>query len=71
MKMIQERLEEENNIFTIWFDAWKYERESNLTIIPLLRSIYIKLENIEMSQTITKKIYRQIISIILKILLLI
>jgi hypothetical protein len=29
----------------MWFNAWKYEREESLSIIPLIRTIEIELQN--------------------------
>jgi KAP family P-loop domain len=42
----------ENNILTVWFDAWKYEREKYLAIIPFIRTIEIEIEKklIELNQ---------------------
>jgi len=40
MKMIKQKLDEDNSsdkILTVWFDAWRYEREKYLAIIPFLR----------------------------------
>jgi hypothetical protein len=46
MKMIKEELDNDpDKILTVWFDAWRYEREKNLAVIPLLRQIRIALEN--------------------------
>jgi uncharacterized protein YjbI with pentapeptide repeats len=49
MKMIKNELEKDENtsnkILTVWFDAWRYEREKNLAVIPFLRQIRIELEN--------------------------
>ena len=47
MKMIKQKLDEDNNrdkILTVWFDAWRYEREKYLAIIPFLRLIRIALD---------------------------
>jgi hypothetical protein len=29
----------------MWFNAWKYEREESQSIIPLIRTIEIELQN--------------------------
>src|SRR5688572_17008868 len=46
MRMIEKQLEEDSEkILTVWFDAWRYEREKYLAIIPFLRQVRIALEN--------------------------
>ena len=47
MKMIQKSLKDNNrdNILVVWFDAWKYEKEKYLAIVPFIRTIKIALEN--------------------------
>jgi hypothetical protein len=60
MKMIRNELDQgkkmmpdivhENKILTVWFDAWKYEREEHLAVIPFLRTIRIALQESENSK---------------------
>ena len=45
MRMIQKNLLKNDDLLLIWFNAWKYEREESLAIIPLIRTIEIELEN--------------------------
>jgi uncharacterized protein YjbI with pentapeptide repeats len=47
MKMIKQELDDKDSdkILTVWFDAWRYEREKYLAVIPFLRQIRIALEN--------------------------
>jgi uncharacterized protein YjbI with pentapeptide repeats len=47
MKMIQNYLDEnyKDDILTIWFDAWRYEYEKYLAIIPLVRTIKVRIDN--------------------------
>ena len=35
----------ERDILTVWFNAWKYEKETYLAVIPFLRTIKITLDN--------------------------
>jgi hypothetical protein len=35
---------EDNNIITIWFDAWRYENEEFSALVPLVRTIILHLE---------------------------
>ena len=46
MKLIQNELKQQDKdrILTVWFDAWRYEREKNLAVIPFLRQVRIALE---------------------------
>jgi tetratricopeptide (TPR) repeat protein/GTPase SAR1 family protein len=45
MKMIKDKLLNKDNILTVWFDSWKYEKEKYLAIVPLVRTIEIELED--------------------------
>jgi len=45
MKMIQEELDKNEKILTVWFDAWRYEKEEYLAVMPFLRTTKIALEN--------------------------
>src|SRR5215212_4994385 len=45
MRMIEKELNRDNEkILTVWFDAWRYEREKNLAVIPFLRQVRVALE---------------------------
>jgi predicted KAP-like P-loop ATPase len=41
MNLIKKELDElhDESIITVWFDAWRYEREEHFAIIPLLKTI--------------------------------
>ena len=41
----------ERNILTVWFNAWKYENEKYLAVVPFLRTIKITLDNEKDSKT--------------------
>jgi predicted KAP-like P-loop ATPase len=46
MKMIKEELDKDKDkMLTVWFDAWRYEREKHVAVIPFLRQIRIALDN--------------------------
>ena len=46
MKMIENDItQEKKEVLTVWFEPWKYENEKYFTIVPLLRTIRIALEN--------------------------
>jgi hypothetical protein len=38
-------------IITVWFDAWKYEREEFLAVIPFLRTVKLALDASEKFKT--------------------
>ena len=36
MSMIKSKFDKNDKIVTVWFDAWRYERENDLAVIPIL-----------------------------------
>jgi predicted KAP-like P-loop ATPase len=44
MRMIEKKIDTEQNIVTVWFDAWKYEREKYSSLIPFIRTIRFALD---------------------------
>jgi predicted KAP-like P-loop ATPase len=48
MQMLKEELDKNysNNLETIWFDSWRYEKEKYSAMIPLLRTIILTLQNV-------------------------
>jgi hypothetical protein len=47
MQMMQNELDRNyfDNVQTVWFDAWRYEREEYSAMIPLLRTIILSLKD--------------------------
>jgi len=46
MKSIEKKFERnEENIITVWFDAWKYENEKQFALIPLLKVINYSIKD--------------------------
>ena len=44
MRMIEQEFDSEHDkekILTVWFYAWRYEKEKYLAVIPLLRQVRI------------------------------
>lgn len=39
MNLIQEKLRRDGEILTVWFNAWRYEREDHFALIALLKTI--------------------------------
>ena len=50
MSMIRNKLENDKKIITVWFDAWRYEKEQNLAVIPFLRTLKLTLDKVENSK---------------------
>jgi KAP family P-loop domain/Pentapeptide repeats (8 copies) len=44
MRMTKKILDDNKKVITVWFDAWRYEREENLAVIPFLRTIKLTLD---------------------------
>jgi predicted KAP-like P-loop ATPase len=41
MKMIEENLDKTNTL-TVWFEAWRYDRDTHFALLPFLRQLRIK-----------------------------
>ena len=50
MRMIKNKLDKNDKIVTIWFEAWRYERENNLAVIPFLRTFKLRLDEVIVSK---------------------
>jgi predicted KAP-like P-loop ATPase len=60
MQTMLEKLEvKENGVITVWFNAWRCERERNLAIIPLLEALMGEIKDKDLRKTI-KKILKSI-----------
>jgi hypothetical protein len=55
MRMIQDHLAKENNVVTVWFNAWRYEKEEH-PIVPLVATIVREMER---NQTTLRKLKDQ------------
>jgi len=42
--MTKKILDDNEKVITVWFDAWRYEREENLAVIRFLRTIKLTLD---------------------------
>gem|GEM_PF-305167 len=66
MQLIKNELKQNysNNVETVWFDSWRYEREKYSAMVPLLRTIILtindKLEKVSNSAAQDKK--KQVLS---------
>jgi predicted KAP-like P-loop ATPase len=39
MKMVENKLKQNEDVLTVWFNAWRYEREDQFAIIALLKTV--------------------------------
>jgi len=47
MQLIKNELKQNysNNVETVWFDSWRYEREKYSAMVPLLRTIILTIND--------------------------
>lgn len=50
MTMIERKIGNRDDILVVWFNAWKYEKEKHLAVLPFIRTVEIELENKLMQQ---------------------
>jgi hypothetical protein len=60
MRKIESELRSETSITAIWFNAWRYEREEQFTLIPLLKKIVYSLPDTHEFDGLRKAIKRGI-----------
>jgi len=51
MEIVKKNLDSDKKIVTVWFDAWRCEKEEYLAVIPFLRTIKLRLDEIEQSKS--------------------
>jgi predicted KAP-like P-loop ATPase len=51
MSMTRQILDDNDKIVTVWFDAWRYEREEYLAVIPFLRTVKLSIDAVQKSKT--------------------
>jgi predicted KAP-like P-loop ATPase len=39
MRLIKKKIANDNNILTVWFNAWRYEREDQFALVALMKTI--------------------------------
>jgi KAP family P-loop domain len=52
MKLIEQEFSKEDDIVTVWFNAWRYEREEQFAVIALMKTIAFKM--------VTHKYYKRL-----------
>ncbi|RMF32503.1 MAG: hypothetical protein D6752_00045, partial [Candidatus Nitrosothermus koennekii] len=70
LKSLANELDKDESIITVFFNAWRYEREEEYAIIPLLKSMYFaidsnssKFKDVDKVQRL-KEIFRRVIDTI-------
>ncbi len=58
MQDIKNRLAKEKDILTVWFNAWRYERENQYAIVSLLKTIAYEMDK--------NSVYKDVKQVILK-----
>jgi predicted KAP-like P-loop ATPase len=56
MRLIEEKIADQNGIEPVWFNAWRYEREEQFAIIPLLKTIAFALPNEKQFESLKQKL---------------
>ena len=44
MKVLEGKLRDDDNLMTVWFNAWRYEREDQFAVVALLKTIAYAME---------------------------
>jgi len=60
MRQIESKLKTEKSITTVWFNAWRYEREEQFALIPLLKKIAYSLPDKKEYEGLRKSIKKGI-----------
>lgn len=57
MQMIKDEIDGNysDNVQTVWFDAWRFEKEQHSAMVPLLRTIILTLKNTKMNSKDSEK----------------
>jgi hypothetical protein len=58
MRLVQKRLQNQENILTVWFNAWRYEREDQFALIALMKTIAYAMGGLPQYQEIKKILLR-------------
>ncbi len=58
LKMVEKNLQDEENIVTVWFNAWQYEREDHI-IFPFIATIHASIEEKINNNEKLKKIWTE------------
>src|SRR5262249_27235089 len=66
MNSISDKLENDNNSIPVRFETWRYEREEQFALIPLLKTIAFALPEEKQFQPLKQKLKRGAINLLKK-----
>ena len=58
MKHVEIKLKQQHDILTVWFNAWRYEREEQFAVIALLKTIAYEMDKHEIYKGMKKVLLR-------------
>jgi hypothetical protein len=62
MRSIENRLKSDKNILTIWFNAWRYEREEQFALVSLMKTIAYKMDEQPKYKNAKEVFYKSIVT---------
>ena len=62
MKSIEQRLKSEEDILTVWFNAWRYEREEQFALVSLMKTIAYKMDEHPKYEKVKQVLLKSIVS---------
>jgi predicted KAP-like P-loop ATPase len=66
LKVIEDKLNQENNndedILTVWFNAWRYEREEQFALVSLLKTIAYKMDELPKYKKLKEILFKSAIT---------
>jgi hypothetical protein len=62
MRSIELGLETEKDILTVWFNAWRYEREQHFALVSLMKTIAYRMDEQPKYREVKKILFRSIVT---------
>jgi predicted KAP-like P-loop ATPase len=65
MRVIEDKLNQNNNnkdILTVWLNAWRYERDEQFTLVPLLKTIAYKMDEKPEYKNVKEILFKSVIT---------
>jgi hypothetical protein len=62
MKSIEQRLKSEKDILTVWFNAWRYEREEQFALVSLMKTIAYKMDEYPKYEKVKQVLLKSVVS---------
>jgi hypothetical protein len=63
MKSIEQSLRSEKDILTVWFNAWRYEREEQFALISLMKTIAYKMDEQPKYEKAKQVLFKSIVTV--------